>query len=173
MVTWIVGLSGAGKTTLSVALCEYLRRTNIPVVRLDGDEVREVWGDHLGHSINDREKNAARMSRLCKLLDEQGIHVVVAILCIFPEWLAWNRKNVSSYFEIYLDVPEEILLQRDSKGLYASAKAGTTCNVVGVDIPFVPPPSPDLVISPPTSLGTSKDILDAIVKDPQIQKLIR
>ena len=77
------------------------------------------------------------------------IFVVVAALSIFPELQAWNRKNIGSYFEIFLDPPRELIEQRDSKGLYAKARAGQSRNVVGVDIPFDPPPNADLVVRPP------------------------
>ena len=43
-------------------------------------------------TLNDRRKNADRISRLSKFLDDQGIHVVCAILSIFPESREWNRK---------------------------------------------------------------------------------
>ena len=33
-----------------------------------------------------------RISRLSKFLDDQGIHVVCAILSILPESREWNRK---------------------------------------------------------------------------------
>jgi adenylylsulfate kinase-like enzyme len=40
----------------------------------------------------------------------------------------------------------ETLLRRDIKNLYARARKGEIVNVVGVDIPFPEPESPDLVI---------------------------
>ena len=39
-----------------------------------------------------------------QMLDKQGIHVVAAVLSIFPEWQQWNRENLSQYYEIYLQV---------------------------------------------------------------------
>ena len=39
----------------------------------------------------------------------------------------------------------DLLLKRDTKGLYGAAKRGEVKNVVGVDIPFSPPKSPDYV----------------------------
>ena len=44
---WITGLSGAGKTTLSKFLAEYLRNSGKPTVLLDGDELRSVFGYNL------------------------------------------------------------------------------------------------------------------------------
>ena len=116
------------------------------MVFLDGDNLREVWGDSLGHTVAARNVNAHRISNLSLMLDQQGIHVVAAVLSMFPDWQVWNRENFSQYFEVYLDAPRDLLRERDSKGLYAGAEAGTIENVVGGDLPYPPPPAPDLTL---------------------------
>ena len=73
MVVWIIGLSGAGKTTVGKILFEQLRQSDPNWVLLDGDTLRDVWGDAVGHSIEGRALNAHRISNLCKLLDCQGL----------------------------------------------------------------------------------------------------
>ena len=147
MIIWLIGLSGAGKSTVGRALADAIRNdSDQPVVYLDGDELRDVWGDSLGHTVEARDQNARRISNLCRLLDSNGVTAVATVLSIFPEWLAWNRENFSSYFEVFLDVPMEILEVRDTKGLYAAFAKGETKNVVGKDIPFPRPLNPDLTI---------------------------
>ena len=59
-VFWITGLSGAGKTTIGRVLYQHLRRKNASVVFLDGDLLREVFGNDLGYSVEDRHKSAMR-----------------------------------------------------------------------------------------------------------------
>ena len=103
-------------------------------------------GDDLGHSMEDRRKNAGRISRFCKLLDDQKIDVVCCILSIFEESREWNRQNLQEYTEVFIDVPVEELLKRDSKGLYQKALDGKIKNVVGFDIPFKRPKNSDLII---------------------------
>jgi adenylylsulfate kinase len=61
MVVWIVGLSGAGKTTLANEIVARARQKNKNVVLLDGDLVREVIGNDLGYSMEDRHTNAKRI----------------------------------------------------------------------------------------------------------------
>ena len=78
-----------------------------------------MWGDNLGYEIEDREKNAIRISKLCKFLDQQNINVVAAVLSNFPKWQRWNRNNFTSYKEIFLDTPIELLKKRDSKKIYS------------------------------------------------------
>lgn len=146
MVVWIIGLAGAGKTTIGRELHARLRRDNNAAVFLDGDAVRAIFQDDLGHTIDARRVNAWRICRLCEYLDRQDIDVVCAILSLFPETRAWNREHLSSYFEVFLSVPMDELERRDQKGLYSGARAGRIQDVAGIDIEFHPPSNPDLVV---------------------------
>jgi cytidine diphosphoramidate kinase len=165
MVIWFIGLSGSGKTTLGIKLTEELRKKYDNVVFLDGDILRDVWGDDTDHSIKGREKNAKRISNLCKVLDKQGLFVVASVLSIFPDWQRWNRENFSEYFEIFLDVPMKVLLERDTKDLYKKAKKGELKNVVGLDIPFPKPYKPDLILSDWPSNESPDETLLKILKN--------
>ena len=75
-VYWLTGLSGAGKTTIGRLWHEELRRSGVPAVFLDGDELRQVFGDDLGFTEADRRKSAMRNARLCALLARQGLTAV-------------------------------------------------------------------------------------------------
>ena len=145
MVIWLTGMSGAGKTTLGKALCRLIRPA-APVVILDGDVVRAVIADGLGYSEADRFIQIGRMSRLARLIAEQGIVVIVAALYASDELLAWNRANLPGYFEVYVSASPETLVARDSKGLYERARRGEVQDVVGLDIPWHAPVTPDLVL---------------------------
>lgn len=146
MVIWLIGMSGAGKTVIGKELYGLLKVRKPNVVFLDGDNIREIMGNDLGHTVADRNINAGRITRLCRYLDSQGIDVICAVLSIFHESQEWNRAHIPQYFEVFLQVPFDTLVARDSKGLYKQALAGETENVVGVDIEFPIPLRPDLVI---------------------------
>ena len=45
MVIWIIGLSGTGKTTLATQVVEQIRQMNHKVVLLDGDLIRDLFGN--------------------------------------------------------------------------------------------------------------------------------
>ncbi len=146
MVIWIIGLSGTGKTTLASQVVARIRQLNRKVVLLDGDLIRNLFGNDVDHTIEGRMRNAERLSVLSKFLADQGIPVVAAVLSIFPEWRRWNRENIPNYSEVYLKASMQTLLRRDIKNLYARATKGEIVNVVGIDIPFPEPENPELVI---------------------------
>ena len=127
-------------------------------VFLDGDILREVFANDLGHSREERFKSAMRNSRLCKMLSDQGIDVVCATISLFRECQDWNRANIPGYREIYLRVPMSVLVERDQKQLYSRAMRGEASDVMGVDLPIDEPSAPDLVVEndgdrPPESIA--------------------
>ena len=156
MVVWIIGLSGAGKSTLANEVVSRIRENQKAVVLLDGDVVREAFGNDLGYSMEDRLKNAERICQLGKLLDDQGMHVVCAILSIFPVTREWNRCNLRSYREVFIDTTLQDLKVRDSKGIYKRFEDGEVRDVAGLDIEFPTPDNAELVIE---NIGSKQDLL--------------
>ena len=139
MVIWITGLSGSGKTTLAVALRDLIKKQRREVVLLDGDVIREAFGQGLGFAEADRVKQINRIQQLAKILNDQGLIVIVAALYARSDLLQWNRQNLAPYTEVYIKASMALLHQRDSKQLYAKASAGEMPNVVGMDIPWHEP----------------------------------
>lgn len=120
---------------------QMLRRQKGNVLFLDGDTLREVFGNDLGYGREDRLRCAMRYSRLCRLLSGQGQDVVLCTISMFREVREWNRQNINKYKEIYIEVPMEVLKQRNQKGLYQSGG-----DVVGVDLELELPENPNLVL---------------------------
>lgn len=169
MVIWLIGLSGAGKTTIGRKVYKILRERDSATVFLDGDHFREIMGEDLGHSLEDREKNGWRMCKMSSWLDQQRIDVVACVLSNFPDQQNWNRTHMQSYFEVYVEVPMAVLEARDQKGLYSGAKEGRLKNVVGVDLPFLPPVNPDLVIRNDEDGGDTDSLAEQIVSSIALQ----
>jgi adenylylsulfate kinase len=148
-IFWITGLSGAGKTTLALELVKRLRSEGFPVIFLDGDELREVFGaasfNEKNHGREGRLALAMQYAHLCRVLAGQGFTVVIATISLFREVHQWNRQNLPGYFEIYLKVPIEELRRRDSKGIYKKFDAGEIQNVAGLDLQVDEPEKPDLL----------------------------
>lgn len=147
-VVWITGLSGSGKTTLSREFVNVLRNSGDQVVLFDGDELREVLSfDKSNDKMFSRQSRlnlATQYANLCKLISSQGVTVVIATISLFNEIHEWNRLNLPNYFEVYLDVPLEILRKRDPKGIYKNFDEKRLDQIVGLDLEFDTPTSPDL-----------------------------
>lgn len=173
MVIWIIGLSGTGKTTLANEVVNRIRQLNSKVVLLDGDLIRELFGNDVDHTIEGRKRNAERLSVLTKYLADQDIHVVAAVLSIFPEWRRWNRENINNYSEVYMKTSMETLIRRDIKNLYASAFKGEIINVVGVDIPFPEPENPELVIENDIERKEFTGFVDQIMNLDKVRKSLK
>lgn len=149
-VIWICGLSGAGKSTLAQAAVGLIRARGLPVVLFDGDELREIFSaaevTNDNHGRDGRLELAMRYAKLCRLVADQGLTVVIATISLFREVHAWNRAHLDNYFEIYLKVPIEELRRRDPKGIYRRFDAGEMTNVAGLDLPIDEPQAADWVL---------------------------
>lgn len=142
---WITGLSGAGKTTIGELLYEYMAKKNDHVILLDGDILREVYQDFT-YTEGGRIELTYRNARLCKMLNEQGIDVIICCIAMYDECREWNRKNINNYKEIYLKVPIEELIKRNQKQLYTRALNNEISNVMGINMEYEEPKQADLEI---------------------------
>ena len=138
MVIWILGLSGAGKSFLSLKLRDELKSDYGEFLILDGDVIRKVFDNDLGFTIKDRNINASRISKLASFLSHNNVNVIVPVLSLFPDWLKWNRENIRQYYEIFIDVPVSILKNRNIRNVYF-LNGIKNRDVVGVDIEFIKP----------------------------------
>ena len=120
-VYWITGLSGAGKTSVGKLLYEKMKQKYPNIVFLDGDVLREVFGNDLGYTREERIKCAMRYARLCRMLQEQGMNVICCTISMFDEIRSWNSVHIANYREIYVKVSMEELVRRNQKGLYSAS----------------------------------------------------
>ncbi len=137
-VFWLFGRSGAGKTTLGQRLCAGLRDRHIPVIYLDGDELRSRLCSDLGFKSEARLENHRRIAEIARLLNEQGLNVVVSTMA--PEHL--HRDLVGKILGrqlvwFYIHAPLAVCIERDPKGIYQRAKEGQIKLLI--DYPFEPP----------------------------------
>ena len=144
---WFTGLSGAGKTTVAVALVEELRARGLKVERLDGDIVRQGLTRDLGFSKEDRDKNIERVTFVAKLLSRNGVGVLAAFISPYRETRAMVRRETTHFIEVFVNAPIEVCAARDVKGMYAKAFRGEIKNFTGVDDPYEEPLNPEITLN--------------------------
>jgi adenylylsulfate kinase-like enzyme len=66
---------------------------------------------------------------------------------------------------VFIDTPLEVCEERDRKGLYRRARAGTLHGMTGVDDPDEPPPEPDLVLDGTRPVKDGAEELEALLRE--------
>lgn len=147
-VIWFTGLSGSGKSTLSTALTNYLAQQGKLAYRLDGDLIRQGLNKDLGFSPVDRTENIRRIGEVAKLFVDAGVIVLTAF--VSPYQVDRDRVRallpVGKFLEIYINCPLEVCEQRDTKGLYAKARAGEVQDFTGISAPYEVPTNPEIIV---------------------------
>lgn len=147
---WLTGLSGAGKTTITLALEKILQERGLRVERLDGDVVREGLTRDLGFSKEDRDKNIERVTFVAKLLSRNSVAVLAAFISPYIAARDKARRETTNFIEVYVKASLDTVISRDVKGHYKKALAGEIQNFTGVNDPYEAPVNPEIVIESDT-----------------------
>jgi bifunctional enzyme CysN/CysC len=160
-VLWLTGLPGAGKSTIADALERRLHALGLHTYVLDGDNVRGGLNKDLGFTPEDRAENVRRVAETARLMLDAGLIVIVALVSPFrtDRAVAKSLFETGDFAEVWVDTPAEVCADRDPKGLYAKAKAGTLPNLTGVGQAYEPPEHPDLVVDGAGSLDDAVELL--------------
>ena len=142
---WITGLSASGKTTLAEALQTALQQQGRQVIVLDGDNLRQGLCSDLGLSEEDRKENIRRAGEVARLLLENNVSVICALISPYRQQRQAIRESVPAeqFSEIYLAPALEVCINRDPKGLYAKALTGEIKDMTGLDAPYQIPEQPE------------------------------
>jgi len=147
-ILWFTGLSGAGKSTLANAVNSALFEQGLACYVLDGDNVRHGLCSDLGFSDADREENIRRIGEVAKLFLDAGVVVLTAFVSPFRADRQRARELVEAgdFLEIHCAADLVVCEQRDTKGLYAKARAGQIQEFTGISSPYEAPEAPELRI---------------------------
>ena len=145
-VIWLTGLPGSGKTTIARKLEPELRRLELPVEVLDGDEIRLNLSKGLGFSREDRETHLKRVTYVAKLLSRNGVAVIAAFISPYRAIREYARKETTNFLEVYVKCSVETCARRDPKGLYKKASSGQITDLTGPQDVYEEPTAPDLLL---------------------------
>jgi len=159
---WLTGLSGAGKTTISIALNERLEEMGYRVQRLDGDVVRQKLTPDLSFTKEDRDKNIERVTFVAELLVRHCVIVICAFISPYREVRRYARKEIGRFVEVFVKCPLEVCEARDIKGLYTKARRGEIKHFTGINDPYEEPANAEITVD--TSILTVEEEVDTILK---------
>jgi bifunctional enzyme CysN/CysC len=164
-VLWFTGLSGAGKSTIANLVERKLVTRGRHTFLLDGDNVRHGLNRDLGFTGADRIENIRRVGEVARLMADAGLIVLSAFISPFRAEREMVRAMIpdGEFFEIFVDTPLAEAEKRDVKGLYAKARAGELKNFTGIDSPYEPPESPEILID--TTRLNADEAADRIVEE--------
>jgi sulfate adenylyltransferase len=147
---FLTGLSAAGKSTIGNALRDRLiERTGRQVSLLDGDDVRRHLSSELGFSKEHRDLNVLRIGFVAAEITRHG---GIAICAAIAPYDAARRRvramieDTGGFVLVHVSTPLEVCEERDPKGLYARARAGSLPHFTGISDPYEAPGDADIVI---------------------------
>lgn len=145
---WLTGLSGAGKSSIAVELESQLHHRGIHTYVLDGDNIRHGLGADLTFSADDRDEHIRRVGEVSKLFVDAGVIVISAFISPYVRVRDRVRRAMEDgqFVEVHVATPLEVCEQRDTKGLYAKARAGEIPNFTGINAPYEEPNAPEITI---------------------------
>jgi len=163
-VLWFTGLSGAGKSTIANIVEKKLAARGRHTFLLDGDNIRHGLNRDLGFTEADRIENIRRVGEVARLMADAGLIVLTAFISPFRAERRMVREMIADgeFIEIFVDTPLEEAEKRDTKGLYAKARAGELKNFTGIDSPYEPPENAEIRID--TTRLSAEQAADAIVE---------
>jgi bifunctional enzyme CysN/CysC len=171
VILWFTGLSGSGKSAIANLVEQELHAGGAHTYLLDGDNVRHGLNRDLGFTDADRVENVRRVGEVARLFADAGMIVLCSFISPFRAERAMVRELVpeGGFIEVFVDTPLEECVRRDSKGLYARAKAGLIKNFTGIDSPYEVPEQPDLRLdTTQLSLQQSAARVMALLRERQI-----
>lgn len=140
-VIWLYGRPCSGKTSISNYMAGSLQAAGMPVITLDGDELRQTINRDLGFSAEDRCENIRRAAELALLFALKDYFVICSFITPGRELREMIRQILQPVrlHLVYVDTPLEECIHRDVKGHYGKAISGKLDQFTGIGSPFAEP----------------------------------
>jgi sulfate adenylyltransferase/3'-phosphoadenosine 5'-phosphosulfate synthase len=139
-----------------------LRQRQRHVEVLDGDEVRESLSKGLGYSKEDRDTNIRRIAYVARLVSRSGGVAITAAISPYRALRDEARRQIGRFVEVFVCCPLDVLVNRDTKGLYAKALRGEIPQFTGVSDPYEEPLAAEVVVH--TNVETIEESVAKILR---------
>ena len=162
------GLSGAGKSTIAKALAQKMFRQGHDVEVIDGDDYRINLCSDLGFSREDRIENIRRLTFVAHKIAAKGKIAIVAAINPYEASRKFLGTHPGRHMAVFVDVPIEVAIERDTKGLYRKALLPPedpehVPQFTGISDPFDAPSSIDVYVN--THEMSLKECVDRVERE--------
>lgn len=154
--TWITGLPGSGKSTITRKLLEKLESSKIHVQIVSSDMLRKVMTPKPTYKEEERATVYATLVLMAKLLTQNGVNVIIDATANRRRYRDQARKEIPRFIEAYVRCPLEVCIQRETKrkagvsyaprNIYRTAFTGKSNTVPGIGVPYEEPLRPEVII---------------------------
>lgn len=163
-VLWFTGLPASGKKTIAYRLERHLFDAGYEVYAFDSAWQRRGLASDLGFSREDRRENIRRAGELAAVMARSGLVVIAAFISPYEKDRAVARAAAGGNFhEIYMDVPLDVCMARDTQERYVRARNGELADFTGVSAPYEVPNAPEVMLTAEQSVEACVEHLASYV----------
>ena len=148
-VIWLTGKSAADLSAVAAELERELFNLGKHAYFMDEEKISPGLGSDITSSVEDQSENIRRIGEVAKLFADAGVITITAFISPYRSDRDLVRKIVppGNFVEVYVNAPLEDCEKRDTKGLYARARAGEIKEFTGISAPYEAPLKPELEIA--------------------------
>jgi adenylylsulfate kinase len=143
---WLTGLPASGKSTVAAALAKKLAGLGMDFTVLESDVLRKLIPTSAAYDERDREYFYSSLAFIGQVLTQHGISVIFDATANRRSYRDRARQQIARFVEVFVECSLDVCIERDPKGIYRMAREGKAGYVPGLQEPYEPPESPDLVI---------------------------
>ncbi len=129
---------------------------------LESDVLRKIFNQP--YSAEGREAFYRQIVFVGTLLIEHGVPVIFDATANRRSYRDRARQQIGRFVEVYVDVPLAVCMARDPKGIYRRAATGEAKNVPGLQDPYEPPESPDVIVHGENPEADARRILEKLLE---------
>jgi len=143
-ILWITGRRRSGKTTLANLVQKRLHAKGQHSCVLDGDNIRRGLNSDLDYTDSGQVEHIRRIGEVAKLSAQAGLIVLIATTSPYAAERRRAREISGDldFYEIHLDTPRELCVDRDQSGYYQRLTQKTDAKLV--ELPYETPQNADL-----------------------------
>ena len=139
-------MPASGKSTIVSVLRPRLEALGFTVEVLESDEVRRLLTPQATYSPDERDVFYRALAFTGQRLVEHGVTVLFDATASRQAYRDLARSMIPRFFEVAVECPLEVCMQRDRKGTYQKGLRGESTTVPGLQAPYEAPENPDVRI---------------------------